>query len=190
MARLASMITCLCLYWATSHEAIDWETLPHAYVVATADGAYYFKMTPDPADHANRSKGFGYAFKVEEGRSDSLQWTTSGWYAHKVFIAPDGIHLVRVGNWPLGGEPSTADVAVSFYEAGHLLASHSTAELIRDAARVTRTSSHYDFLGLPAPSLVSSSGDKSTTYFKLTTVDQVSYVFDVCTGVVVSAEQL
>ena len=170
---------------------VDLEFQPRPYVVATSDGAYFFKMSPDPEAPDDRDKGFGYAFKPEVGRDNVQLWSTSGWYADQVFLARDGKHLVRLGNWPRGSEPSKADLAVGFYESGQLLKSYSTAELIRDPSRVPRTVSHYSFLGEPAPSFASEPTlVQDALTFRLVTSDGIEYIFDVMSGSISSSRQL
>jgi hypothetical protein len=170
---------------------VDLEFQPRPYVVATSDGAYFFKMSPDPEEPDNRDKGFGYAFKPEVGRDNTQLWSTSGWYADQVFLARDGKHLVRLGNWPRGSEPSKSDLALGFYESGQLLKSYSTAELIRDPSRVIRTASHYGYLGDVAPGFASEPTLLADTLaFRLVTCDGIEYLFDAVTGNISSSRQL
>ena len=190
IARRALLFATLCVGLSAAASPVDTELAPRPYVVAASNGPFYFKMSPDPADPQDRDKGFGYAFEARVGRDDTLRWSTSGWYAHDVFLARDGDHLVRLGNWPRGSEPSNDHLAVGFYKSGQLIKSYSTAELIRDVSRVPRTAGHYSFFGEPPPTFASEPTmlDDALT-FRLATSDGVAYVFDVRTGMILSAQQ-
>jgi hypothetical protein len=169
---------------------LDEPLVPRPYVVSSSDGAFYFKMSLDPSEPGQLDKAAGYAFKVTAGPQDALLWSTSGWWAERVFLSLDGEHLVRLGNWPSGRNPTTSDLAVAFYASGQLLKSYSTAELIRDTTRVTRSMSHYQYLGEPPPGFVTEPlGVQDTLTFRLVTVDRIEYVFDARTGNILSPKQ-
>jgi hypothetical protein len=161
----------------------DLEVPQEPYVVSSPNfGRYYFKMQPDTNHLFDRDKGKGEAYQVLAGDRDSLLWITNGWYAGWVFLSSDGIHLVRLGNWPRGNAPSDSHLAVAFYKNGNLLKSYSTKELIRDLSRVQPSISHYEYLG-PYPSSIKFYDNQDL--FRLVTVDDVEYIFDIHSGDVV-----
>ena len=100
------------------------------YITTSPHGRYYFKMLPRTLE---RPKPFEYldgepktiphtgiAFKLEADGNDVELWRIEGWYASEVYLAGDGEHLVRMGSWPRGQEPSEDHLAVAFYRGGVL----------------------------------------------------------------------
>ena len=116
--------------------------------------------------------------------SDEALWSVEGWYAYEVFLANDGEHLIRLGNWPQGQEPEQADLAVAFYRKDRLLASYSTADVILDPSKVMPRVSHYMYLD-ERPEF-----DRRAMRLELVSVDRVEWIFDVTTGAIVSRKQL
>jgi hypothetical protein len=104
----------------------------------------------------------------------------SDWYSHDVFLANDGDFLVRLGPWNSGSQPRKEDLAVAFYKEGRLLKSYSTAELMEDPKRVSRSVSHYEWRSSDAPYL-------GMGEFWITTIEGRLFVFDLATGKIKSA---
>lgn len=155
----------------------DSEAPPRTYITTSAGGQYYFKMIPDDFDW---DKGTGFCFKVTGGETDELLWKLNGWYSFKNFLSYDGKYLVRMGNWTRGAELSDDHLAVAFYKEGQLLKSYSTKDLVKDSSKIELTISHYFWLKQP-PQL-----DAFGHMFKLITIDDIEYTFNVSTGEVVS----
>lgn len=155
----------------------DREAPPFPYIVQAEMGQFYFRMVP----------GKGYAYKLTNGKKDELLWKTEGWYSMRVFLASDGIHLVRLGDWPRGQRPTEKHLAVAFYKNGTLLKSYSTKDLIEDYSQVQKSISHYLYLmeGEDKLGLYSGRDKKLRFYdgvFKLTTIDGIEYKFNIETG--------
>ncbi|MCZ6598718.1 MAG: hypothetical protein O7B99_13855 [Planctomycetota bacterium] len=163
---------------------VDSEVAPYPFVAATQHGRAYFKMLPDPKGKYDRDKGSGTVYEVKAVGPDEALWSVEGWYAYDVFLANDGEHVIRMGNWPQGQEPEQADLAVAFYRKDRLLASYSTADVILDPSKVRPSVSHYMYRG-EVPVL-----DRRAMQLRLVSVDRVEWIFDVTTGKVVSQKQL
>lgn len=157
----------------------DQEMAPFAYLSTGGFGDVYFKMLPGPNGSYDRSKGSGAAYKVKAEGPDELLWKTSGWYGFTTFLSADGKSLVRVETWPRGNAPSKDHLAIEFFHEGKSIRKYSTAELVENAEKITPTVSHYVYLaqgdsyGWVAP---------FDTHFRLKTIDDIEYVFDVTTG--------
>ena len=170
----------------------DSEGIQRPYVIAVKDGwdpvlgdkSYYFKMSPEPSDTQNRDAGVGFAFEVQTGPTDKLLWKTAGWFAWQVFLARDGRHMIRLGGWPRGDKPKAEDLAIAFYDAGVLVKSYSTLDLIKDAAAVPKSVSHYQFLGSGRTAFVDD-GDAKDALFRMSLADSTC-VFRVSDGGLVS----
>lgn len=110
-----------------------------------------------------------------------MLWTTTDWYAFKVYLSADGQYLVRLGNLPRGRRPAADHLAVAFYKNGQLLKSYSTLDLIKDVSAVRASVSHYAFYtGAPVFTSTYAGGA-----FTLTSVDKMTYTFDITTGDIV-----
>ncbi len=164
--------------------SIDSEVAPYPFVAATRHGRAYFKMLPDAKSKYDRDKGSGTVYQVKAEGPDEALWSVNGWYAYDVFLANDGEHVIRMGNWPQGQEPEQADLAVAFYRKDQLLASYSTADVILDRSKVRPSVSHYQFYD-ERPTF-----DGRGMQLTLISVDRVEWIFDVTTGKVVSRKQL
>lgn len=159
----------------------DEELAPYTYVVSAPGGRYYFRMV---RQKGSRDKGSGVVYAVgNDKNADRVQYTVSGWYAHQVFLSYNGLHLVRLGNWPRGRAPSPAHLAIAFYKKGKLVKRYSTAQLIKNHQNVQPSVSHYRYyrkIGGLDPGF----GER----FSITSVDGVNYLFDIRTGMILSAK--
>jgi hypothetical protein len=102
-------------------------------------------------------------------------WTVD-WYAFKVDIASDGVHLIRHGPWAT----FTHEEAISFFANGQLLRTHLIQELVDDDTKLRRSVSHF---------LWREDGrfDDAAFSYALKTKDGNRFVFDARTGEIVSA---
>jgi hypothetical protein len=112
-----------------------------------------------------------------DGSAEPL-WTVD-WYAHRVEVASDGMHLVRHGPWA----SSTDQEAVSFFADGKLLRSYSIRELIDNRIMLARTSAHFFWQE-------EGRFDDDQLKYALATKDGNQFVFDVRTGEIVSQFRL
>lgn len=161
----------------------DSPAIPTPYATTSADGRFVFVMLPGKEDWSgHNSRGIAYEL-TWSGEWREL-WRTQGWYSFRVHLAEDGQHLVRMGPWNAGAAPSEKDLAVAFYREGSLVKSYSTAELVRDHARVRASTSHYEWLAdFPVRPELSLDGS-----FSLQTIDGVRYRFSATTGAITSVE--
>jgi hypothetical protein len=197
--RQLALLLALALAPKATVRLADQEGLPFPYVVSTVNThvsppqGLYFKMSTNANDPRSWDGGVGVAFKVQAGDADLVLWKTSGWYASRVFLATDGKHLVRIGNWPRGRKPQPDHLAVAFYADGQLVKSYSTVDLIKDMSKVQASTGHYGFLGSESMGFVKFVGPmehaKDDTQFELTMVDGVHYVFSVADGTILSSSQ-
>jgi len=158
-----------------------------------------FTMVPAKygKDYMVEREAFGVAYQVQGDGSLKELYRTEGWYSFQVFVSQDGRHLVRMGPWSVGSEPTKEDLAVAFYKDGKLLKQYSTADLVKDKSKVIPTASHYFW---QAPSPVDDELSESerlrlrlhldyTNSFELHTIDGWTYSFDVTTGEIKSTKK-
>jgi hypothetical protein len=105
-------------------------------------------------------------------------WTVD-WYADGVYVAPDGIHLVRFGPWPV----SLDEEAVSFFANGRLLHSYQIDELVDDPRQLPHSVSHFQWCK-------DSHFDDQRLEYTAWTHDGNRVVFDVRTGEIISKASL
>lgn len=176
----------------------DEEMSPVPMVTPSESQMYFFKMVP--AEMADRggdrlvevTKATGAAYQLGGDGGMRELWRTEGWYASTVLLANDGRHLVRMGPWPSGWEPTPEHLAVAFYRDGQLLRSYSTADLIKDKKRVQVSASHYFWLAVAdhsdwfrfdpdrEPRLDNNYGE-----FRLKTIEGVLYRFSLESGKII-----
>jgi len=166
----------------------DMPAPPRAYVTAGPWGEIYFKMLPSAKDRWNQRDGQGIAYRVRADGPDEELWRTEGWYSFEIFLSHDGRHLVAMGPWNSGNEPSKEDLAVAFYRDGKLLKQYSTAELVKDRSKVSRSISHYRWLARDSEYLSAKKDPEAQlrlsweNTFRLKTCDGIVYEFDVTNG--------
>jgi|GEM_PF-3224971 hypothetical protein len=105
-------------------------SLPVSYTKATPDGQHVFVMLAPGSDLGDSS--FWLTIKAADMRSRRVEFTRSGmyrndgsgvplwtvnWYASNVYIASDGVHLIRMG----GPAENMRSEAVAYYANGKLL---------------------------------------------------------------------
>lgn len=118
---------------------------PYTYVKPSSDGKYVFVMIA-PSDERNpteqarriRAKYSKSGLYLGDGSVKPL-WTVE-WYSFGVFVASDGVHLVRQGALA----SSLADEAFTFFAGGKELRSYK----VRDVAHknVLQMASHFVWL--------------------------------------------
>jgi hypothetical protein len=176
---------------------------PYAYLVTSWGGSCYFKMLPPQWENgAVKDEGSGIAYRLKRDGSSQELWRTTGWYSLTTFLDDDPGYLVRLSPWNLGHDPSSEDVAVAFYKEGKLLKQYSTADLVKDATKVLRFVSHYEWQAVDIERNNNIFVNKKPEHkekepglwcidrtFHLKTCDNISYVFDITTGNIKSAKQ-
>ena len=153
-----------------------------SYKRVSPGGAYVFVMLGDPrhdswaSSPASREIRQAYpASGLYPNDGSTVPLWTVDWYAGRVDVASDGVHLVRHGPWAM----ATSDEALSFHANGQLLRSYVINVLVDDKSKLRRSVSHFDWR---------SSGrfDDSRLEYTLETVDGNTFTFDVRTGQIVS----
>lgn len=74
--------------------------------------------------------------------SDTPIWTVN-WYALRVFVHPDGEHLIRNGRWPRFNDYN--ELAVAFYRNGNELEKYTVQDLVANPELLPRSVSHYEW---------------------------------------------
>lgn len=168
---------------------------PQPIVIASENGAYFFKMIPAKWSRKGRNialteDAYGIAYKVEMDGSFSEIWKVTGWYSNFLFLSNDGLHLVRIDAGPFGSKPEKKDTAISFYFKGELLKKYSTADLVEDERAVIQSISSYMWLAMfkmlidkeKVPDPEARLRLDASNIFHLKTIDGIVYEFDVLTG--------
>lgn len=178
----------------------DSPAMPTPRVTVSRNAEFIFKQVPARWNNEGvvTNEHVGIAYQLETDGTFRRLWRVEGWYAFQTFLSNDGHYLVRMGNWSGGQNPSREDLAVAFYDKGKLLAEYSTADLVKDHSKVSRSVSHYTWLAHdvqifrpnyenekpePLPEL---GWDNK---FHLKTCDGISYAFDATTGKIISAKR-
>lgn len=164
----------------------SWAQTPPRFeprVTAAMRAPYYFTMLPaqydyKEGDYEETAPARGVAYRLEEDGNSASLWEVEGWYATTVYLAANGTHLIRMGNWPEGNVPEQDDLAVAFYKEGELLKSYSTADLVGNPNNVRPESDHYFWLARDEnyPELTYSN------HFLLKTIENKIFEFDISTG--------
>jgi len=129
----------------------DKESAPEPFIARSAHGTCYFKLVCDGDRYGS---GHGAMYLVKR-TTDTLLYTTEGWYASDVIVA-DWNHIARVvlngrGNGrtdkPAGklNTPPDRHVALGFYEKGKLLKEYTVDQLVSDRTKLRRSVSHYTY---------------------------------------------
>jgi hypothetical protein len=154
-------------------------------VTASQSGRCFFAMLPTHWKGPSEMQGpFGIAYEQREDGSKRELWRLNGSYFFKCFLSDDGRYLVAICDWPIGRKPIKEDVAVVFYDRGKQIGQFSTADLVKDASKVDPSASHYQWCFWPKEVAEEFPGPEAPGYnsensFRLTTVDGISYTFDV-----------
>ena len=143
-----------------------------------------FAMNPPlyGPDHMLTRQAFGIASRLGTDGKYAEIYRTEGWYSFEVFVSRDGRYLIEMGPWNGGNRPEKTHLAVAFHKDGKLLKSYSTAELIKNPDKVMVSVSHYMWRA-HAPQL------SDDNVFTLHTIDNLTYKFDVTTGIIKSTKK-
>lgn len=169
------------LFSAPYASKADSQAAPYAKATVSWNGRFVFIAVPDDGDSLG---GSGVCYEVMKTGELKKMWSIAGWYSYLSFLSNDGQYLIRVSDWPTGNTPSSDDLAIAFYRKGLLLRSYSTLDLVRDPEKVSKSVSHYEFLR-DADFVV----PEHLNQFRLRTMDDIAYVFDIRTGDIVTAVQ-
>jgi hypothetical protein len=179
-------IVAVALFCAPSPAFADSPAPLISYKQVSPGGAYVFVMLGDPRDDSvpgrvpSRKIRQTYpASGLYPNDGSTVPLWTVDWYAHKVDVASDGIHLVRHGPWAM----ATSDEAVSFFANGQLVRSYIVNWLVDDKSRLSRSVSHH-FMWES-----SNQFDDAHLEYTVQTVDGNTFTFDVSTGQIVSSNR-
>ena len=178
---------------ATAQTRADSPAPPRDYVVRSDNGAYVFVMkAPNRPNYHPKPNRAELSESEREQREDKIEepgaqayprtgmyraddvdnplWIVD-WYAHRVEIANDGVHIVRHGPWA----SSLKHRAVAFYANGKLLADYQIGELIENTDALIRTVSHFFWHG-------DDSFNNEALIYTLGLIDGGRFEFDLRTG--------
>lgn len=189
-------IAILCLSQTGPSQA-DMEMAPSPHVTASDFGRFYFKMVPDGDREAG---GNGFLYMVG-GDEDELLYTTSGWYAPKVYVSLRGRYICRIGNGGRIGDWYFKDrianykpkdrliarcpeehIAIAFYDRGKEFRAYTVSDLIPDTENLQFSRSHYSFIKSTRYQR-EPMGDSHGYWIIVETVDDQVIVFNMETGV-------
>jgi hypothetical protein len=159
-----------------------------SYKVVTPDGKYVFVMiTPVPptenarfwtesmvqADQEIRRTYPRSGLYPNDGSATPM-WTVD-WYARRVEVASDGVHLIRHGPWA----ESTDEEAVSFFANGELLRTYQIKDLVDEPGRLPHTWTHFQWCK-------EAQFDDGRLEYAVSTFDGNRFIFDVRSGAIIS----
>lgn len=147
------------------------------YAVKSPNGKYEIQMLPS---EAYGFSGEGTAFHIVNNTKEII-WKID-WFSKRVFLSDDGKHLIRFGPWA-SDIVNFSDLAIAFYEDGKLLKEYKVNELVKNPGTLQYSVSHYKWR-YEDPSLRFGFSEDNKTY-TIITKDNLAYVFDVKTGLIV-----
>lgn len=151
---------------------------PAPYALTSPGGKFVFTMTPK-AKSLTAFGGVGVCHKVAEDGALKEVWRTSGWYSEDLILASDGVTLIRIGSWfsyDQDNGPIEDSLALAFYREGKLLVAYTISDLVKDLKLLVPTTA--------GTLWASGQGGivPGTEYFRITTVDEITYTFSIATG--------
>lgn len=153
----------------------DKEKVNDQYSVTSPNGKFVIEMIPS-TNFGEAGKGF--AFATSDVQHKDTLWRVD-WFAKKVFLADDGLHLIRFGPWAKDKKGLT-DNAIGFYKKGKALKQYLVKDLVKDKKSISATVSHY--MWESCDSAVVSGLSKDFKTYTLVTNDRIMYVFNTSTG--------
>jgi hypothetical protein len=186
---LAGLFALSCEAFVPSLVRADKPDTQHSYRMFSSNQAYVFIMLPPGDKEEFPEKQFIEEF-AREIRSIRAQYSQSGvyrndgsriplwtvdWYSFRVYLASDGVHLVREGDWP----SDYATEAISFFAHGKLLRTYRINELVADPRLLPHSVSHFQWLE-------SGSIDDNDLTFTVLTKAKTKIIFDLKTGAILS----
>jgi len=184
--KLAVLVT---MFLSVSGAIADKESPKSTYTTKSPGGEYLFVMlSPYPFEDETRlyteewakelrgiqSKYSESGLYRNDGSADAL-WTVD-WFAHKVEVSADGIHLVRWGPWSSHSRME----AVSFFANGKLLKSYRINQLVDLPFLMPRSASHFRWAK-------SQSMNDTNKSYELITYDGGRFGFDIASGEIVTS---
>ena len=162
-------------------------------VIVSPSAQCFLTLLPGRPERGQRTKEpFGRAYKLQDDGQIRELWQVEGWYSfHECFLSDDGRYLVRVIDSPGGSKVSKDDLTIAFYDRGELLRQFSTADLVRGekdglgSVRYSRGPSEPEVESSWPAFDLSAFGDNT---FRVTTVDRITYAFNVTTGEIIPAD--
>lgn len=162
---------------------------PYSYASPSEDGKFVFVMIApvqveqdgvysDDEDRRRAQlvrKKYALSGQYLNDGSTTPLWTVD-WYAFNVYVASDGVHLVREGPWALGA----GDEALTFFANGKQLKSYEVNDILDFVWFLPHTVSH--FIWKRDIKL-----DDYNNVLNVTTLHRDKYVFDLKTGEIVSS---
>jgi hypothetical protein len=165
---------------------------PISYSVLSADGKFTFVMIAPV--NVKEDGDFESDERKAEAQKVRAKYKTSGlyrndgsttplwtvnWYARNVYVASDGVHLVRRG-------PATErldDEAFTFFAEGTEVRSYTVGNLVGSTLLLPRTAAYFDW----EKSITLDNNKRTLT---VTTNAYDKYVFDIVTGEIIFTRKL
>jgi hypothetical protein len=163
---------------------------PYSNATQSSDGQFIFVMlSPLPPEQDGAVLRDEFASQIRrirqaypksgmyrnDGSREPL-WTVD-WYAYRVEVPSDGVHLIRHGPWPPKGAFDTE--AISFFAKGQLLKTYEVRDLVAAPEQLPQSVSHFQWLK-------SSRLDDAALTFDIDTMNGERYTFDVLNGDIIA----
>ena len=131
---------------------------------------------------------FGKAYKLQSDGQLRELWRVERWYSFReCFLSDDGRYLIRVVDSPGGSR--VKDLAIAFYDRGHLLRQFFTSDLVTSQTNGVGWISRGRGFNEPNTQSAWPTFDLSTdNTFRLNTAEGISYAFDISTGEIIPAD--
>lgn len=191
MRKSANMILFFLVLLTPILACADTLALPCSYSSPSANGQFLFVMIA-PIEVENdgldlRVEDRQEAQRIRATYSASGQYPNNGsttplwtvdWYSHSVFVASDGMHLVRLGPWAR----NLNDEAFTFFAHGKEIRTYKIGELVDTVALLPQSVSHFQWEG-------NIQLDDEQRALSVETLSGEKYVFDYTTGEIVAARR-
>jgi hypothetical protein len=121
-----------------------------SYEQLSPNGKYVFVMlakSPDPSKVDTLKKAYRHSGLYTASKSRKCLWRVN-WYASRVHVSSDGIHLVRIGRTKvasINGKPNTIQLALAFYANGNLSKKYLIEDLISDPRSLFKAKGGFDW---------------------------------------------
>jgi hypothetical protein len=168
--------------------AVRTDTPPtvHDYSVDSQDGRYIYVMLTeapygikDPGLRKKYTRSGLYAADDPPAPLWTVDWYSPNIPWQTIYIASDGVHMTRLGEWPRKGDYGT--LAVAFYANGKQLEAYSVADLAAAPEELLESTSHYMWLE-------SAQLNDAANQFELVMLGGERYTFDLARGAIVDQD--
>lgn len=179
IAYTISVICLVCL--CASVISADSMVAPYPYVIELGGGSLEFHMTPDE-NWYELAEGeividSGLYSVNADGSLENIYTVNEYFYDVNMIMSSDGKYFAVIP-WA----DADQDTVITFYKDGKIQKSYGSSELMKDIENREYTASHYFWEKSDKRTF-----DDSTNLLSVTTLDGMTYTFDITTGEIISA---